>query len=39
MNNNQQSNGQIYGPPIEIEKSSQFYLRKFKKEISYCKYI
>ena len=27
---------QLYGPPITEEKKSEFYVRKFKREISYC---
>jgi hypothetical protein len=28
---------EIYGPPIIIEKKIDFYMRKFKRELSYCK--
>lgn len=27
-----------YGPPIIFEKKSTFYIRKFKKEFTYCKF-
>lgn len=28
---------EIYGPPIVIENKIDFYSRKFKRELSYCK--
>jgi hypothetical protein len=30
---------QIYGPPIIYESKSNFYLRKFKRELSFCKIL